>query len=365
MKLQNLSVKRLFGRVAMGLVLSMSGITIALFLVTKQTAVLLTGGALLLCALVGIFVLTQAFGKRLSQFTADLCQTLDHMIAGNEAPQRPEDSETQLARIGHRLARLYQIMQENRRRVDEERQELQTLVSDISHQVKTPVSNLKMATDTLLEKPMTEAERTDFIRGIRSQTDKLDFLFQALVKTSRLETGKSFPDISLIEPLCQILDISVSEFMLGKRIEPEHYQEETEKAWIASLDEPLLYKIQMIIYILEIAAVAVLQVPLFSHGPMCVNIICWAVWGALFFAAYYLDKKIPERKLRYSNPWIEGVFSVIYFLCYMLWFFLRKDEWGTLPMSEQMSLWAIIVVGLIVGVCVRVFLARKKRRSAV
>lgn len=160
-------------------------------------------------------------------------------------------------------------------------------------------------------------------------------------------------------------DISVSEFMLGKRIEPEHYQEETEKAWIASLDEPLLYKIQMIIYILGIAAVAVLQVPLFSHGPMCVNIICWAVWGALFFAAYYLDKKIPERKLRYSNPWIEGVFSVIYFLCYMLWFFLRKDEWGTLPMSEQMSLWAIIVVGLIVGVCVRVFLARKKRRSAV
>ncbi len=43
MKFQNLSVKRLFSRVAMGLVLSMSGITIALFLVTKQTAVLLTG----------------------------------------------------------------------------------------------------------------------------------------------------------------------------------------------------------------------------------------------------------------------------------------------------------------------------------
>ena len=51
MKFQNLSVKRLFGRVAMELVLSMSGITIALFLVTKQIAVLLTGGTLLLCAL--------------------------------------------------------------------------------------------------------------------------------------------------------------------------------------------------------------------------------------------------------------------------------------------------------------------------
>ena len=94
-----------------------------------------------------------------------------------------------LARISHRLSRLYQIMQENRRKVDEERKELQALVSDISHQVKTPVSNLKMAADTLLEKSMAEAERTDFIQGIRTQTDKLDFLFQALVKTSRLETG--------------------------------------------------------------------------------------------------------------------------------------------------------------------------------
>ena len=189
MKFKKLSIKRLFGWVALGLVLSMSGITIALFLITKLVAVLLTGGALLLCALVGIFVLTQAFGKRLSQFTAALCLDLDHMIAGNEALQRPEDSETQLARIGHRLARLYQIMQENRRKVDEERQELQSLISDISHQVKTPVSNLKMATDTLLEKNMTETERIDFIRGIRTQTDKLDFLFQALVKTSRMETG--------------------------------------------------------------------------------------------------------------------------------------------------------------------------------
>ena len=54
MKFQNLSVKRLFSLVAIGLVLSMSGITIALFLVTKQTAVLLTGGALLLLSLIHI-----------------------------------------------------------------------------------------------------------------------------------------------------------------------------------------------------------------------------------------------------------------------------------------------------------------------
>ena len=189
MTFKNLSVKRLFGWIVAGLFLSMAVITLSLFFITKQTAVLLTGGVLLLCALIWLFLLTQIFGKRLSAFTSVLCQTLDHMIEGNEAPLRPEDSETTLARICHRLSRLYQIMQENRRKVDEERRELQSLISDISHQVKTPVSNLKMAADTLLEKPVSEAERIDFIRGIFSQTDKLDFLFQALVKTSRLETG--------------------------------------------------------------------------------------------------------------------------------------------------------------------------------
>ena len=189
MKTRPLSVKRLFLWICIGLLLSMTAITLILFSLTLEVAVLIVGAALIGCALVWLFVLTQAFGKRLSLFTSELCKTLDNMMDGDEEPKPTDNSETLFARINHRLTRLYQIMQENRRKVEEERQELQTLVSDISHQVKTPVSNLKMVTDTLLTRPVTEAERIDFIKGVRSQTDKLDFLFQALVKTSRLETG--------------------------------------------------------------------------------------------------------------------------------------------------------------------------------
>lgn len=189
MKKRPLSVKRLFLWICIGLLLSMTAITLILFSLALEVAVLIAGAALIICAFVWFFVLTQVFGKRLSRFTFELCKTLDNMMDGDEEPEPADNSETLFARIHHRLTRLYQIMQENRRKVEEERQELQILVSDISHQVKTPVSNLKMAADTLLEKPMTEAERTDFIQGIRTQTDKLDFLVQALVKTSRLETG--------------------------------------------------------------------------------------------------------------------------------------------------------------------------------
>lgn len=67
-----------------------------------------------------------------------------------------------------------------------------------------------MVTDTLLTRPVTEAERIDFIKGVRSQTDKLDFLFQALVKTSRLETGV----IQLEKKQCRLYD-TVAQAMSG------------------------------------------------------------------------------------------------------------------------------------------------------
>lgn len=109
MKLQSLSAKRLFLLTAAGLVVSMAALTAALtaalYLAARQTAVLVAGGALTLCAGAWFIALTQAFGKKLTLFTCELCRTLDDMIDGKEAPPRPEDGETQLARIGHRLER--------------------------------------------------------------------------------------------------------------------------------------------------------------------------------------------------------------------------------------------------------------------
>lgn len=187
--MRRMPVKTMFLLVEAGAAISMLALSFLLSAMTGQGWVLLAGSLLTACALFWMFLLTLFFAKRLSQFTSDLCQTMDSMISGGEEPARAEDRETIFARISYRLSRLYGILQENRRKVDEERRELQTLVSDISHQVKTPVANLKMVTDTLLAKPVTEQERRDFLHGIRSQTDKLEFLFQSLVRTSRLEIG--------------------------------------------------------------------------------------------------------------------------------------------------------------------------------
>ena len=189
MNLGRISVKRIFLLVSCGMAASMLAVCAVFFVVAGQVWMLASGMILTICALVWMFLLTIAFSKRLSIFTGELCRAMDQMISGSGEPVRAADSETLFARISYRLSRLYGIMQENRRKAEEERQELQMLVSDVSHQVKTPVSNLKMVTDTLLSKSVTEEEQREFLQGIRNQTDKLEFLFQALVKISRLETG--------------------------------------------------------------------------------------------------------------------------------------------------------------------------------
>ncbi len=206
--MRRMPVKTTFLLVEAGAAISMLALSFLLSAMTGQGWVLLAGGLLTACALVWLFLLTLLFAKRLSQFTNDLCQTMDSMITGGQEPARAEDRETIFARISYRLSRLYNILQENRRRVDQERRELQTLVSDISHQVKTPVANLKMVTDTLLAKPVTEQERRDFLQGIRSQTDKLEFLVQSMGKASRLETGAitlEKKDVPLLDTLAQAM----------------------------------------------------------------------------------------------------------------------------------------------------------------
>ena len=208
MSLERLSVKKIFLLIWGGMALSMLAICAVLLWMTGERWVLVGGGLLMLCAFAWMFLLTVVFSKRLSVFTRELCRAMDQMISGSGEPVRAADSETLFARISYRLTRLYGIMQENRRKVDEERQELQMLVSDVSHQVKTPVSNLKMVTDTLLSKSVTEEEQREFLQGIRDQTDKLEFLFQALVKTSRLETGAirlEKKEVPLIDTLAMAL----------------------------------------------------------------------------------------------------------------------------------------------------------------
>ena len=151
--------------------------------------------------------------RKLVLFSDKLCQTIDDMLNGAAAPQVCEE-ENLFYKINHRLVRLYEVMWENQESIVKERADLQELISDISHQVKTPISNLKMVNATLLEQPMPGEKRREFLQASSGQLEKLDFLMQAMIKTSRLETGVISLD-GKIQPLYDTLAAALGGILLN------------------------------------------------------------------------------------------------------------------------------------------------------
>lgn len=72
--------------------------------------------------------------------------------------------------------------------VKDERARIKELISDISHQTKTPISNILLYTELLSEQELSESGR-EYVRSLTAQTTKLRFLIDSLVKISRLESG--------------------------------------------------------------------------------------------------------------------------------------------------------------------------------
>ena len=71
----------------------------------------------------------------------------------------------------------------------EDKAKMKTLISDISHQLRTPLSNIKMLINTLGRENITKEEQNLFWQQFVSQIDKIEFLMQSLIKASRLESG--------------------------------------------------------------------------------------------------------------------------------------------------------------------------------
>ncbi len=175
--------------VATGMLLSLFFAGLLMYLYVRDLTVFYIGVGLILALFFWCAVFLHYFQKKLLYFTSDLCRTLDHMIDGDEIPHVHLEEETLLARINHRLERLYNIMQSTQNKVEIEKKELQTLVSDISHQTKTPIANLKMINDTLITRNIPAEKQFEFLQATQSQLNKLAFMIEALVKASRLETG--------------------------------------------------------------------------------------------------------------------------------------------------------------------------------
>lgn len=123
--------------------------------------------------------------------TSRLLTRLDDMIesAVNGSFSEGEYSEKRLSRLESKLYRYLTAGKTAQRQITSEKDKIKTLVSDISHQTKTPVSNILLYTQLLGEAPELSENTKKLVEQIEQQTEKLSFLIASLVKTSRLENG--------------------------------------------------------------------------------------------------------------------------------------------------------------------------------
>lgn len=152
---------------------------------------------------------------------------------------------------------------------------------------------------------------------------------------SKWENGRSFPDVNLIEEICRELDIEVSELLAGKKIEPEHYKEETEKMLMGTVRENTMHRFQLIIYLLMTLPLVLILLPILWGDPVWIlNVLFWPEGNVLLlkgrsilligliivfmWCGSYLERYLPEKNLRHSSKKVE-LFYATMGAAWMIW----------------------------------------------
>lgn len=115
-----------------------------------------------------------------------LNKMLDDAIQGSFQENRFD--ETQLSKLQTKLMRYLTSSSMSEKKVKEEKDNLKELITNISHQTRTPLTNIKMYSE-LLREEAAEGNEKKYAEEIYCQSRKLEELISALVKMSRLEAG--------------------------------------------------------------------------------------------------------------------------------------------------------------------------------
>ncbi len=96
--------------------------------------------------------------------------------------------ESEVSALETRFAQYLSSAETSSKNMELEKDRIKSLIADISHQTKTPIANLLLYSELLLEEELPVPARAN-AEALYHQSEKLHFLIDALVKLSRLENG--------------------------------------------------------------------------------------------------------------------------------------------------------------------------------
>ncbi|OFI01382.1 alkaline phosphatase synthesis sensor protein PhoR [Clostridium acetireducens DSM 10703] len=125
------------------------------------------------------------FEKRLEVFS----KALDNIMDGNFSNDIFENEEGLIARLKTQFQQMERRLQLSIENLEKEKESIKSLVTDISHQLKTPIASIKLFNSILLEDDVTYEENREFLNRIKVDVNNLEWLVSSLIKISRLEIG--------------------------------------------------------------------------------------------------------------------------------------------------------------------------------
>ena len=132
------------------------------------------------------------YRRRFIRLSSEICRYAEQVMGGRHVPGQ-QNQETITSKVLMELEKLETATAFQLEESKKQKKELQEMISEITHQIKTPLSNLKMYCEMLSEEGASFSRQSNEV--MKSQLINLEFLLDTLLKASRLET-----DMIRLEP---------------------------------------------------------------------------------------------------------------------------------------------------------------------
>lgn len=149
----------------------------------SETSHILIWGLIFFISAMIIVILNQ-------KHTRKIIKKIENMLDSGMDGTFTESSfnESELSALETKFAHYLSASEVSSHNLSIEKDNIKSLISDISHQTKTPIANLLLYSELLMEEELSESAKAD-VQALYHQAKKLRFLIDSLMKLSRLENG--------------------------------------------------------------------------------------------------------------------------------------------------------------------------------
>ncbi len=181
--------------------------------------------ALFLLAVSLLFIVTTfIFTKWRYNEIKKLSRYLQKIASGDFRLDVRDNYEGELSFLKNEIYKVTKMLSEQGEVLQEDKAKLTDAISDISHQLKTPLTSMMVMVDLLRENHLTDDKRDEFIRNLQVQLVRMEWLVSSLLKLSKIDAGtiqfkKEAVNVtsliqSAIDPLLVPIDIKMQSLQI-------------------------------------------------------------------------------------------------------------------------------------------------------